>query len=92
MAINRVREIRVWLQFRYGDVLPDDDGARDDLELLINYVVQVNRSDPVGAAVREARAWAPWFGQGDGRHLAERALQKPIKFKADTIARPFGDR
>jgi hypothetical protein len=90
MAINRVREIRKWLEFQYGQVLPEDDAGRDDLLVLINYVVQVNRGDPIGAAVRETRAWSPWLDSTEAKRLAEEALQRPIKFKADTLARRLG--
>jgi hypothetical protein len=71
-------------------VLPEDDAGRDDLLVLINYVVQVNRGDPIGAAVRETRAWSPWLDSTEAKRLAEEALQRPIKFKADTLARRLG--
>jgi hypothetical protein len=90
MAINRVREIRRWLDFRYGEILPEDDAGRDDLLVLINYVVQVNRGDPIGAAVTEARGWAPWLDSIEAQCLAEEALRRPIKFKADTLATRLG--
>ena len=61
VIVNRVRELRLFLSHRYGDTLPDDDAGRDDLELLLNYVVQLNPGYGVPAMIAEARAWAPWL-------------------------------
>ena len=86
----RVREITRWFEHRYGDSLPDDDAGRGDLDLFVNYLVQVNRHNPINAAVREARLWAPWLSHADARRMADRAIAHPIKFKADTIAEKLG--
>ena len=90
MAINRAREIRRWFDHRYGDSLPDDKAGRVGVALLFNYIVQVNRSDPIGAAAREARAWASWLSDAGARRMAELAIKYPIKLKADTIAERLG--
>jgi hypothetical protein len=91
VIVNRVRELRLFLSHRYGDTLPDDDAGRDDLELLLNYVVQLNPGYGVPAMIAEARASAPWLSCEDARTLAKRiAGRRPIKLKADTIARRIG--
>ena len=57
----RARELRSFLSHRYGDALPDDDAGRDDLALLLGYVMQLNPGRAVPAMIAEARAWAPWL-------------------------------
>jgi hypothetical protein len=86
----RAREITCWFAYRYDDTLPDDDAGRDDLAVLVNYLVQVNRHDPIGAAAREARAWAPWLTEADARRMAEHAIMHPRKYMADTLAEKLG--
>ena len=44
----RARELRSFLSYSYGDTLPDDDAGRDDLALLLGYVMQLNRPRPPG--------------------------------------------
>jgi hypothetical protein len=56
----------------------------------LNYLVQVNRRDPIGVAAREARDWALWLSVADARRPATRCLKHPLKYKADTIAERFG--
>ena len=91
VVVNRARELRLFLSYRHGDTLPDNDAGRDDLELLLNYVVQLNPGYGVPAMIAEARAWAPWLSCEDARTLAKRiAGRRPIKLKADTIARRIG--
>jgi hypothetical protein len=90
MAIMRTREITCWFRHRYGDSLPDDDAGREDLALFVNYLVQISRTNPINATVREARAWAPWLTETQARGIAERAIRQPIKLKADTLAAKLG--
>jgi hypothetical protein len=75
VVVNRARELSRFLSYRYGDTLPDDDAGRDDLELLLSYVMQLNPGNGVSAMVREARAWAPWLRREDARALAERIAE-----------------
>jgi hypothetical protein len=91
VVVNRVRELRRFLSYRYGETLPDDDAGRDDLELLLSYVMQLKPGYGLPAMIREARAWAPWLRREDARALAERiAGRRPAKFKDDTIAARIG--
>jgi hypothetical protein len=53
--------------------------------------VQLKPGYGVPAMIAEARAWAPWLSCEDARALAKRiAGGRPIKLKADTIARRIG--
>jgi hypothetical protein len=91
LVLNRVRELRHFLSYRYGQTLPDDDAGRDDLEILLSFVMQLNPGRGVVAMIREARAWAPWLSSSEASDFAERiAARRPIKLKADTIAQRLG--
>jgi hypothetical protein len=89
--VTRARELRRFLEHRYGEALPDDDAGRDDLALLLGYVMQLNPGRGVPAMIAEARTWAPWLAYYEARDLAERiAASRPTKLKADTIAERIG--
>jgi hypothetical protein len=91
LVINRVRELRRFLSYRYGETLPDDDAGRDDLELLLSYVLQLNPGYGVPAMRAEAQAWAPWLSCDEAHALAERiAGRRPVKLRADIIAARIG--
>jgi hypothetical protein len=90
-VINRARELRRHLAHRYGDAVPDDDAGRDDLALLLVYVMQLNPGMGVVAMATEARAWAPWLSRDAAAAFAEGiAARKPVKLKADAIAERIG--
>jgi hypothetical protein len=72
LVLNRVRELRRFLSHRYGETLPDDDAGRDDLELLLSFVMQLNPGHGLPAMIREAGAWAPWLSREQARALADR--------------------
>jgi hypothetical protein len=86
----RKREVRRWLTYRYGNTVPNDDAGRDDLAIYLLYVAQSNPADPVGAAVKEAVASAPWLSQVQAWGMAKRAANKPVRFKADKLAKRLG--
>jgi hypothetical protein len=90
-VLNRARELRGFFAHRYGEVLPDDDAGREDLALLLGYVMQLNPGRGVPAMIAEARAWAPWLGYDEAQEFAWRiAAERPIKLKADSIAAWLG--
>lgn len=93
-TIVRTREVRLVLQRRYephGGMVPDDDAGRDDLEVLLSYVAEVNGlTDPIGRATREAMDWAPWMSKEEATRLAEHALRNPIRLIADDLAERLG--
>jgi hypothetical protein len=91
MVIKRVREVRTVLVAHYGDTMPDDGAGRDDLALLLGYVMQANPGNAVPAMMAEARALAPWLTHDERRKLVEQvAATKPTKLTADAIADRLG--
>jgi len=94
ITVVRTREVRLVLQRRYephGGMVPDDDAGRDDLEVLLSYVAEINRmTDPIGRATREAMDWAPWMSKEEATQMAEHALRNPIRLSADDLAERLG--
>jgi glutathione synthase/RimK-type ligase-like ATP-grasp enzyme len=76
MAINRVREVRKVLAARYGEVLPDDDAGRDDLAVLVNYLVQVNRTDLLAKTQSSAGAVTTKSSAGAATTRSKAAVAK----------------
>jgi hypothetical protein len=86
----RQAEIDRELSDRYGAlVLPDDDSARDDIELMLHHLAR--RAGEPGRRIAE---WlglrAPWFAGIERAIMVERVLAQPLKFKADTLAKRLG--
>lgn len=93
MTVLRTREVRRVLQQRYerhGGLIPDDDAGRDDLAILLSYVVEINPVDAIRRAAMLAREYAPWLSQDDAMHMAEHALRNPIRLSADDLAQRLG--
>jgi hypothetical protein len=80
-----------WFADRYaaiGEILPDDDAGRDDLVLMLHHLAGV-RND-VARMRRLAAAWAPWLPSQELGEIIAAVLAKPLRFKADTLARRLG--
>jgi hypothetical protein len=86
MAAKRIHELERYLEYRYGQVLPDDDAGREDLVILLNHVAQ-NRHDPRAKVLACILGWAPWMAPAEAEALADKIVAKPRKYKATTLGR-----
>jgi hypothetical protein len=86
MAAKRINELERYLDHRYGHFVPDDDAGREDLVILANHVAQ-NRHDPRAKILGFIRRWAPWMVATEAKALANKVLEKPRKYKAETLGR-----
>jgi hypothetical protein len=81
----RTAELDRLFDYRWGDVLPDDDAGRGDIRIMVHTLAR--RSDPI----ERINAWlarrAPWFTGEERDALVLAALANPLRWRADTLAR-----
>ena len=85
LATLRVCELNRLFYTRYrGPILPDDDDGRDSVEIMVNHLVMLP------AARLRVEDWfrrcAPWLDQATADRLVARAVTRPIRWNADTLA------
>lgn len=90
LAALRVAELNREFSDRYGgEILPDDDGGRDDATLMLHHLAR--RSGDVTARMQ---SWlderAPWLTGEERDQLIDKVLGNPLRFRADTIASKIG--
>jgi hypothetical protein len=90
MAALRVAELNREFTDRYGgEILPPDDAGRDDVSIMLHHLAQ--RS---GYPLQRMAEWldrrAPWLTGQEREGLVTRIAGRPLKFKADTLARKIG--
>ena len=91
MASLRLRDLGRVFRDRYGGVLPDDDAGREDLVIALHHLALL----PPGASRAKAlhsyiELWAPWMPDEEAQRLVAEVLDKPRRWKADTLAALVG--
>jgi hypothetical protein len=90
IAALRVAELDREFTDRYGAmVLPDDDSARDDIEIMLHHLIRRSR-EPKRKIPQWLDARAPWFNGNERDALVDKVLANPLKFRADTLAARIG--
>jgi hypothetical protein len=86
IATLRICELNRLFFTRYrGRRLPNDDDGRDNIFIMVNHLVML--ADPQLRTRDWFRQWAPWFSEREAESLIERTIIRPIKWKADTLAK-----
>jgi hypothetical protein len=84
IAAKRVAELTRLFHSRYGPHLPDDDSGMDDAFVMANHLAL--RPD----AHRRIPLWlelnAPWMTKDEIQSLTAKAISKPCRWRADTLA------
>ncbi|MCW2200440.1 hypothetical protein M2227_002530 [Bradyrhizobium elkanii] len=84
-ATKRIAELKRLFAARYGSQLPDDDAGRDDAFVMANHLA--HGPD----AGRRISLWlglaAPWMPSDEAEALIARVLRKPLRWRADTMAK-----
>jgi len=91
-SITALREAELNREFtdRYRTLLlPDDDAARDDIELMLHHLAR-RAGDPASRVAKWLDLRAPWFTGVERATVVELVLANPLKFKADTVAARIG--
>jgi hypothetical protein len=90
LAALRVAELNREFSDRYGSlILPDDDSARDDVEIMLHHLAR--RS---GSPQQHISHWldqrAPWLFGEERNALVGKVIANPLRFRADTLAARIG--
>lgn len=90
MCALRVAELTREFADRYGRAqLPDDDTGRRDARFVAHHLAGFAR-EPFPRILDWLQRWAPWMPQLEAAELADAAIAKPIKWRADTLGRLLG--
>jgi hypothetical protein len=88
LASLRARDLARLFKARHGYELPDDDGGRDDARLMVHHLAMLSKGRT--RILTWLGLWTPWMQFSELRALLEAAETKPLRFKADTLARKLG--
>lgn len=82
----RIRDLNRLLTARYGEVLPDDDAGRDDVEVIVHHLAQYATGHPARRINEWCRLRAPWLSIAELDALTIAAVTKPKRWRADKLA------
>jgi hypothetical protein len=85
IAALRIAELGRLYIARYGHVLPDDDAGRDDALIMAHHLAK--RPDAERRIPAWLSLWAPWMTAAEVATMVTRALTKPLRWRADTLAK-----
>jgi hypothetical protein len=90
IAALRVAELDREFTDRYGgEILPDDDGGRDDVKIMLDHLAR-----RTGDVEQRMALWldsrAPWCSGEERASLIARIIAKPLRYRADTLASRIG--
>jgi hypothetical protein len=86
----RVAELDREFSDRYGgQLLVDDDAGRDDVRIMLNHIAR-RPGDPAPYMVAWLDRRAPWCAGEERAALITRTIAKPLRYRADTLARKIG--
>ncbi|UPJ58684.1 hypothetical protein [Bradyrhizobium sp. 192] len=90
VAARRIRDLELYLECRYGKVLPEgDDAAREDLVILLNHLAQ----NPYGAFSKmrhSIQLWAPWMHPVEAGIITDMVLRRPRRYGAAKLGDLLG--
>jgi hypothetical protein len=86
----RVRDLERLFGARYGVELPDDDSGRDDALVMAHHLAGYATGDPAEHIHGWLRRMAPWMSSAERAAIVERVTGKPLRYRADTLARRVG--
>jgi hypothetical protein len=86
---KRVRDLKTFFAFTWGDTLPDDDGGKEDFFILACHVARLN-GDPERNVRRYVAQWCPWMVADEIDAFVRRMLARPYRWRADTLGQKIG--
>ncbi len=86
-AALRLQDLEAIFGSRWGRHLPDDDAGREDARIAAHHLANLPRGDRTGNVISWLARWAPWMSPRQMGVLATEAIERNIRWKADTLAR-----
>jgi hypothetical protein len=88
IAALRIAELRRLYRARYGTVLPDDDGGRDDAAIMCHHLAK--RPEAERRIAAWLGLWCPWMPPDEVAALIQKVLARPLRWRADKLAKRLG--
>jgi hypothetical protein len=88
MSTLRTAELDRLFDYRWGNILPDDDAGRDDVRFMLHTLGR--RSDPIQRIDVWLARRAPWFAGEERDALVQAVLENPLRWRADTLGKMLG--
>jgi hypothetical protein len=86
-AALRTRELEKIFEHRYGQHLPDDEAGRHCALIAAHHLANLPRGDRATNVINWLTRWAPWMSQYEMDALSSKAIERNIKWKADTLGK-----
>ena len=88
MSALRLADLRRVYAARYGRTLPDDDAGRDDVLILVHHLYWAGPAEGAGKRIRAGcEIAAPWMTSPEVAELHAKVVNRPLRYKADTLAK-----
>jgi hypothetical protein len=88
MSALRLADLRRVYAARYGRTLPDDDAGRDDASILAHHLYWAGPPEGAGKRIRAGyEIAAPWMTSPEVAEIVAKITDRPIRWKADTLAK-----
>jgi hypothetical protein len=88
MSALRLAELRRLFFSRYGRSLPDDDAGRDDALIMAHHLAWAGPRHAAGKRIRAGyEIAAPWAASPEVAEIVTKVTDRPIRWKADTLAK-----
>ena len=84
-AALRVAELNRLFTARYGTVLPDIPQVRDAIHIATQHLVQLAGA-PLDRLLKWSSLMAPWLTVGEAMSILAEVVQRPMTWKADSLA------
>ena|ERR1700680_3459106 len=84
-AALRVAELNRLFRARYGEVLPDVPQVRDAIHIATQHLVQLAGA-PLDRLMKWSSIMAPWLTVGEVMSVLADVVQRPMSWKADSLA------
>jgi hypothetical protein len=89
IAALRVHDLGRVFTWRYGEILPDDDAGRGDVQIIAHHLAKLS-GDPAWRISDWIALRASWMDDTEADDLIARVLAKPLNWRADTLAKKLG--
>jgi hypothetical protein len=84
-AAIRVSELNRLFRARYGEVLPQDDRGREAMWIIAHHLIQM-AGVPLDRLMKWSGLMAPWLTVGEAMMVIGDVAQRPMTWKADSLA------
>jgi len=79
---KRINEIEMLIEDSYGDCLPNNEQGREYAIVAMHHLLACDRQQWLDH-------FAPWMSEFERRRMIAKVIARPLRYRADTLARKF---